>query len=261
MNSRRKPVGTTTLTTTLTTALALALMALPACSSSRTSAPASTGTGSSVPATSTPDTTDTTAVTTPDTATPTTPASAADMMELRQDGIGSTFLGDPAADVIAALTAALGAPVTDESADYPNPDGAGNFLDSFDEVQFVAQRGRTVCFGNSLCLFFGGPDAATLSFAGWSYTDDPAAAMHTLSGVTIGSRWADFASMEVYEGGCYTVGSGVADGVRLWVQSSGTQFSEVDTLGNWVNNLPDPADVTVMSLESGDMPLFLAGDC
>jgi hypothetical protein len=122
-------------------------------------------------------------------------------------------------------------------------------------------RGRTVCFSNSLCLFFGGPDDANLAFVGWSYTDDPAALMHTISGVTIGSRWADFASMEVYEGGCYTVGSGVADGVRLWVQSTGDPFSGVDAAGNWMNYLPAPADVTVTALESGDMPLFLAGDC
>ena len=251
MNSRRITVGAT--------ALAV-LLALPACSSSRGSvAPATSASGTTTPATSGPATSAPASSTAP--TTPATTAPAVDMMELRQDGIGSTFLGDPAADVLSAITPAIGAPASDASADYPTPNGPGRYLDALGEVEFVAVRGRTVCFSNSLCLFFGGPDDANLSFVGWTYTEDPAAAMHTPSGVTIGSRWADFASMEVYEGGCYTVGSGLADGVRLWVQSTGDPFSGVDGAGNWMNYLPDPADVTVMSLETGDMPLFLAGDC
>lgn len=236
----------------------LALVSLAACSSSRSSGAPATTAG---PATSSPATSTATPTSAPATTEPTTTAPAVDMMQLRQDGVGSAYLGDPAGDVVSALTAVLGAAESDVSADYPTPNGPDSYLDALGEIEFGATRGRTVCFPNSLCLFFGGPDDANLSFVGWSYTSDPAAAMHTISGVTIGSRWADFASMEVYEGGCYTVGSGVADGVRLWVQSTGDPFSGVDAAGNWMNYLPAPADVTVTALESGDMPLFLAGDC
>lgn len=241
-------------------AVGITAVLLAACSSSRSSTASTTDGGSTIP-TSAPATTAPASVP-PSTAAPaTTTTVPVDMMLLRSDGIGSLNFGGRDTDVVAALAAVLGAPASDANDSYPTPNGAGAYLSLEGDVQFGSPLGRTVCFANSLCAYFGGPAAGSLTFVGYTYGDDPAAGMHTASGVTIGSRWSDFASMTVYEGGCYTAGTGMVDGVRLWVQSSGTPFTEIDGGGNWITHLPAPADVTVLSLDAGDYPLFLAGDC
>ena len=56
-----------------------------------------------------------------------------------------------------------------------------------------------------------------------------------------------------------TSGSGEIAGVRLALISSGLQFTDWDASGNYVTQIPDPADVKVTSMEAGDLPLFLFG--
>ena len=67
--------------------------------------------------------------------------------------------------------------------------------------------------------------------------------------------------MDVEPGGCYTVGSGTVDGIRLTLSSTGTPFSEFDAGGNYVAHLPEPENTTVTWMETGEVPVFLYGDC
>lgn len=247
-------------------AVGVTAILLAACSSSRSSTASTTSGGSTVPTSSAPATT-APATVPPSTAAPaTTTTVPTDLTVLRSDGVGSGAgaldFGDRAGDVITALTAAFGAPDSDESESYPTPDGSGQYLNSFGDVRFISPSGRTVCYLVGLCAYFGGSDPASLSFVGWSYADNPAASgLHTPSGVTMGARWSDFPAIMLHSGGCYTFGTGVIEGIDLGLQSSGVPFTEIDGGGNWVTNVPAAADVTVIHMSAGEMPVFLAGDC
>jgi len=193
-------------------------------------------------------------------ATTTTAAAAAELV-LRDSGVGSFALGDEAGPVIDGLSSELGAPVRDESADYPVADGLGEYTTADGEIGFVAPMGRTVCWSINLCAEFGGGNTASMSFTGWTYTNDPTSSLSSASGGTIGARWSDLPALDVDEGGCYSVGSGTIDGIRVSLESSGDPFSSFDDAGNYVATVPDAADVTVTSMETGKSPIFLFGDC
>ena len=111
------------------------------------------------------------------------------------------------------------------------------------------------------CAEFGGAAAASMSFTGWSYREDTTAALRSPSGVTLLTRWSDVPAINVDEGGCYSVGSGSIDGIRLTLQSEGEPFGSFDDMGNYVVGVPAPADVTVVWMETGEVPVFLYGDC
>ncbi len=241
-----------------------AVLALGACSSDKATNPAGTASTTSVGTSDTTMADTTTTSTTADTTTTsstTTAAPAPEPFELRSDGIGALSFGTSDAEVINGLTDELGAPDTDESRSYSTADGVGGYLTADGEMGFAAPAGREVCWLFGLCAEFGGDLPGSLSFMGWNYGGDSAGTLTSTSGVTIGSRWSDFPTMDVFPGGCYTVGSGSVDDITLSVQSSGVVFGEFTAEGAYIENLPAPADVTVLYMEAGDVPIFQFGDC
>ena len=247
--------------------LTVAFASRAACSSSKvvgggeaassTVAEATATSESSVPGT---DAATTTGPTTTVAATTTT-AAAPEPLVLRGDGIGEFALGAAAATVVDGLTEQLGPPASDVGADYPAADGLGQFTTADGETGFVAPLGRTVCWSMQFCAEFGGAAAESLSFTGWTYHDDSSTALQSSSGVTIGTRWSDAPEITADEGGCYSVGSGTVDGIRLTLESEGEPFGSFDDMGNYVIGAPAPADVTVIWMETGEVPIFLFGDC
>jgi len=192
---------------------------------------------------------------------PTTTAAAVDPLLLRSDGVGAHDYGANLSDVVDTLNNVLGAPTADTNTAYPTADGAGQYLTAEADIQYVAPVGRQVCWSNGFCAEFGGPDAGSLTFTGWTYSGGGGAPMSSTSGATVGTRWADVPSMIVNEGGCYSTGYGLVDDIDLTLLSSGVPFSEFDASGNYVSHLPDPADTTVLVMQAGDIPIFLLGDC
>ncbi len=235
-----------------------------------TTAPPSTTVESTVPATSAPEST-APATTSPATTVPSTstapsttearePESPDDLI-LAFDGIRPLAFGTNDANVVATLVALLGDPISDESTEYETPE-AGRFVNESLEEAFVSRFGRTVCFTNGLCTQFGAGSATALQFVGWEFGGDDAAGLATEDGITVGSLWSDHAEAIVAdEGGCFAVGSGAADGVDVLMQSSGEPFMLVTADGGFEIGSPDPADVVVIALSAGDLPIQLFADC
>lgn len=205
--------------------------------------------------------TSTTAETTTTAAETTTTTAAPAPLVLRGDGIGAFSLGDDSTTALDGLIAQLGAPDSDTTVDYPVADGLGQYTTDDGEMGYVAPVGRSVCWRIGFCAEFGGATAASTSFTGWSYRDDTSGALESTSGVTIGTRWSDAPAIHVEEGGCYSVGGGDVDGIRLTLQSDGEPFGSFDESGSYIANLPPPAQVTVIWMEAGENPQFLYGDC
>lgn len=243
-----------------------ALLLLAACSSSKSvgsettvSAAPSESVAETVPGTDAPPTT-AVEVTTSVADTSTTVAADTTLL-LRDNGIGSFDLGAEVGPVVEGLTAALGAPTRDETVDYPVADGLGEYTTADGDVGFVAPMGRTVCWSISLCAEFGGGSAASMSFTGWTYSNDPTMSLFSESGGSVGVRWIDLPALQVDEGGCYSSGSGTIDGIRVSLESVGEPFSSFDDSGNYVTNVPAADDVTITSMETGKAPIYLYGDC
>ena len=229
-----------------------------ACSSTSTSGSSSTSSSSAAATTSTVGSTpDTVAETTSTTTTVPAPI----VFTLRGDGIGPFDLGIASNDLIDAMTAQFGPASSDERQVYPDDDGFGGFQSADGEFGFAYPFGRTLCWAFQFCVEFGGADATTEVFAGWSYGEESGLTLASTSGVTIGSRWSDFPAMTVNPGGCYTVGYGDIDGVALTLQSDDVAFGSFDDDGNYVEAVPPPEQVAVTFMQTGDIPIFLFGDC
>lgn len=181
---------------------------------------------------------------------------------LRVDGIGPLVFATTTPEAADAYLAPLiGAPVSVVSSEYP--DASGTYYENdVDESGFTFPFGRAVCYGNGLCTHFGGADAAALSLVGFHQTE-AADSLSTASGVTAGSPGTDFPTAIVTEpGGCFSTGGGTADGVGLFLQSSGTWFTVYDdATGEYVHTAPPVAEVTVLSVSGGDKPYYLYDDC
>jgi hypothetical protein len=180
---------------------------------------------------------------------------------LRGDGIGPFDLGIAASVLIDAMTTQFGPASSDESAEYPTDDTFGGYTSADGETGFVSPFGRTVCWSFVFCAEFGGADASTLSFVGWTYGEESGATLASTSGVTIGSRWSDFPAMTVDSGGCYQSGSGSIDGITLTLLSDEIAFGSYDDSGNYIVAVPPPEQVAVTYMQTGDIPSFLSGDC
>lgn len=213
------------------------------------------------PAASAPLTTD---AATPATTVAPPPASGltpADLV-LRPDGIGPfTFGAVDASTFAAAVEPVLGAPTQFTSETYP-VDAEFYYENVDDESGFTFPFGETVCFSNALCAFFGGDAAASATFVGY-IQDETADALATASGVTSGARWADHeAAIQMSDGGCFSTGYGVADGVGIVALSLGEPFEFYDAEEEtYVQQTPPPDDVIVISLNAGEQPFFLYADC
>ncbi len=245
----------------------MAVICLPAaCSDTKTVGGGSTVAASTTGSIATPvqvtDAATTTAaqVSTTAAATTTTAPPSVDLV-LRDAGIGAFALGEGVGPVVDGISATLGAPISDATTDYPVADGHGEYTTADGDLGFVAPMGRAVCWSINLCAHFGGGSAASLSFTGWTYTNDPSAQLSSASGGTIGARWSDLPALVVDQGGCYSVGGGTIDGIRATLESSGEPFSSFDDAGNYIVNAPSPADVTITWMETGKSPISLYGDC
>lgn len=222
------------------------------CSDRGSSIPSATNSGATTPSTS------------PATASTTTALTAADLV-LRVDGIGPLTFGTRAADVVGRVGDVLGPTTSDESVAFPNESMPGQFESADGSTGFTHPYERTVCFANGLCTTFGGTAPEQLAFVGWeqgSATVDTAPALLTADGVTIGSRWADFAGvLTVSDLGCAAIGYGETAGVRLeLVATTGAafapQFGPTDGFEQ-----PSPDVVLVTGLSAGDQRQFLTNDC
>ena len=186
---------------------------------------------------------------------------APEPLVLLSNGIGPFNLGDGADEVVAGLTERLGTAASDVTAEYPDDDGFGGYQTVDGEFGFIAPFGRSVCWAVGFCTDFGGASSASASFTGWSYSDDTTGALRSTSNVTVGTSWADVPTIAVDVGGCYSVGSGSIDGIRLSLTSTGVPFGGFDDLGNYITNVPAAGDVSVTQMETGKVPASLFGDC
>ena len=191
-----------------------------------------------------------------------TPAITAADLTLSAAGLLPFVFGDTDAAVLAGLAEALGTPIFDRAQTYPDPADDGTYLDATGEEGFTDPIGRTVCFANDLCAHFGGPTTDSLTFTGWRLDGDGAPQITTVRGVTVGSLWSDhLANLEVGEGGCYTNGFGYTEGINLGLLSINEPFATFDNDGNYITNMPDPANVSVLTMTAGDVPYFIYEDC
>ncbi|MEI7548659.1 MAG: hypothetical protein WCK21_11480 [Actinomycetota bacterium] len=191
----------------------------------------------------------------------TTSQPAGDPLRLRSNGFGRHDLGAAASTVFNDLKASLGPPATDLTESYPIAEGVGHYQTTDGQYQFIAPKSRTVCWSNRFCVTFGGGSVASMSFTGWTYDGTGPPALYTNSRATIGGRWSALSTMTVTPGGCYSIGYGLIDGIHLVLQSTGAQFTELNSSGVYVNHTPARADVTIQSMEAGQTPINLYGDC
>ena len=175
---------------------------------------------------STEATTTTTAPAPPTTPAPTT--TVAGPPTLQSNGIGSHEFGGPTPDeLIAELSSFLGSPTAVVSNDYPDA-SSGYYENLADESGFAYPSGRTACFSNALCVEFGGADPSSLRFVGYRQNEG-AGSLTTASGVTAGTAGSAFpAAIVVEPGGCFSTGTGTADGVSVFLQSDGELFGFYD---------------------------------
>ena len=134
-------------------------------------------------------------------------------LTLRNDGLGSFNFGALPENVIAAVTAQFGAPVSDEMHSYPNDNGAGYFHDADSRFAYRFSTGRTVCWSNGFCAGFGGPAAASFTFTGWRYDGDATSTMTTSTGLILGSRLSEHSEIVEALYPCYNDDTGGYDGL------------------------------------------------
>ncbi len=174
---------------------------------------------------------------------------------LRKSGIGAFEFGGASSEAIDGITAQLGVPVSDEVGLYPILTGDGLF-ESAEFYVFRFPVGRTVCWLASFCVYFGGEAEDLMSFVGWSYFD-PGATLQSIEGVTIGSRWSEFADMVAFPI-CNIEGAGTINGIELRLHSEGHIWLTDD----FETVLPDPLVTTVSFMEAGEGPIYSdGGDC
>jgi hypothetical protein len=184
-----------------------------------------------------------------------------------QNGIGSFAFGSGRVEgVDAYLVPFLGGATSVVTSIYPEVyEGYDEY--GAEETGFRYPLGRSACYSNELCTYFGGVDPAALGFVGYRQADG-VGSLATASGVAAGSTGAEFPGVIVVEpGGCYSTGGGTADGVRLFLQSSGTLFLNIDAAGAWTPQTPQApqaptvGEVAVLSLFGGDEPYSTFDDC
>lgn len=230
----------------------------PPTSSPTTSAPVTSTPGTSVPGDAAPTTAPTTSAAPATTAPPADP----DDLTLSFDAVGPHRFGARDVDVVPALVALLGAPTRDDAAHYPIADD-GRFLDEFEEESYIAPFGRTVCFSNALCIQFGAGAPETRILSGWRIDDSATSDLRTVAGIGIGSSWADHRDTIDVEplNSCYQIAYAESGGIDVTLSSAGAPFAAPNEEGAFVPGDPDPADVTVIEMSAGELPVFVFADC
>ena len=195
----------------------------------------------------------------PPTTTPATTIDPATELILSSVGVGSHPFGSGPDEMLDDLNQRFGLPRTDEVTTFVTNNG--DYISEDGCCGFIAAAGREVCWPNGMCVTFGGSTTENLGFVGWFYQGDEFSSLHSAAGITLGSRWSNFAaSMTVLPGGCYTTGSGTTnDGITLDV--IGGDFAQVGDDGTFITLLPAPEQVTVVAMSSGEHIFELEGDC
>jgi hypothetical protein len=203
---------------------------------------------------------------------PTTTIASATVPVLEPAALGPLAFGMATlTDAETVLTPFVGTPISDNAATYPDefacpadsdPQCRSYYENSTLYMGFSYPFGRSVCYGNGLCLHYGGSDESSLHLVGYRQQDGQDSFV-TASGVTAGSTGVEFPDTIVAEpGGCHSQGAGSADGVPLLLESSGTPFTEVlSDDGDLVDNIPPTADLLVLSVYAGDEPYSIEYDC
>ena len=75
---------------------------------------------------------------------------------LRSNGVGNADFGMADIEVIPQVTALIGDPVDDQLGEYPAFDIEYGVYVDFEDTGFSAPFGRTTCYDNEFCLYFGG---------------------------------------------------------------------------------------------------------
>ena len=176
---------------------------------------------------------------------------------LRSNGLGTGLFGATPASVISLLQAQLGAPTGDFSEAFPIL-SSGYYLSLTSEDYFARPFGRQVCFGNDICVTFGGFSLASMTFVGYSVGDS--GRLIDANGLGVGARGSDFpgAISVIDVGGCYTYGSGMsATGIALGLFSDGVAFATFDAA---IIPGPTQRDITVNNMSSGE-EIYSYSDC
>lgn len=191
------------------------------------------------------------------------PLTAADL-DLAPAAIGPVAFGTGVDPALAVLTPLLGPPATDDSTEFPFADEVtGAYLNDADEI-FAFPLQRRICFANGLCTSFGGRSTDDLQLVGYDYYTAEAPVepvLTTVLGLPLGATWGDFPdAMTAQAGGCYSQGVGESGGVQLILISSGELFGTFDG-ETYTSAVPDPSQVTVYGMVSGENASYLYDDC
>ena len=183
---------------------------------------------------------------------------------LRGDGLGTLAFGVEAAPVLALVTSVLGVAGSDESTEFEPNDTTGLFTNELNV--FAYGRGRTVCWPDVLCLYFGGSSFDALQFVGWWYHPESGDdSLSTDDGIAIGSVLSDhLESITVRQDtACLSEIAGkTAGGILVGMHSIGEPFLTYDdSSGEFIKGNPSPEDIVVIGLSSGDSVVAMDGDC
>jgi hypothetical protein len=168
---------------------------------------------------------------------------------LTETGIGSASFGTPPATAIALLSPIYGAPTVDNADTFPIFDSSTGVYENDFGDRYYYPFGRHICFGEALCLDFGGSSAGALSLTGYFYFSDKQALLFDASGLGLGSRAADWPGAFTYAaGGCYSSSTGeAATGIVLFIYSRGIFFGSIEGAAYY----PPESDVYVTGFYSG----------
>lgn len=137
----------------------------------------------------------------------------------------------------------------------------------YNPMEFTYPLSREACFSNGLCTTFGRSDVKARVFVAWTLscgwedcTSSPP--LFTSTGMTVGSRWADFEDEMTEPVGCMQHGYSSTAGVALELAATtGELFAPpCDAETTEVFVAPSPEEVVVYELWSGDR-LFVEAYC
>lgn len=210
----------------------------------------------------------------------TTTTVAPEPLTLRNDAIGPYSYGADPTTVVAGLAERLGAAISDTTTNYVEPTGGGYFFNGDRTMNFLFQFGRETCWSIGLCVSFGGVDAASATFIGWTYEGDPASTLATDTGLTLGSRLSDHPGLpalftcfagqgaggvSLYDGVSWIVGStvvGSPPNLFAVFTSEGAPFDEISNDSGAGTSVIPPADVVVVKrLTAGEVPNDVSNYC
>ncbi|WP_420451084.1 hypothetical protein [Ilumatobacter sp.] len=170
---------------------------------------------------------------------------------LRADAVGYARFGADRDTALAYLTSGLSTatstgPLTEFT---PTDDRGFPVREDADGRVFEHPWGQSVCWSNDFCAQLGGDSPDRLELVGYTQWDGPSP-LATEDGVRPGSRWAEHLDVTALVAPtCYTTALLTTRGIDVFAESRGSRFIGLDQRPRPV---PDPRDVVVVGLGSGD---------